>query len=218
MYKGFDENLRCRGFQYETGKTYEENAAKLCEKGFHACEMPLDVFRYYPPGAKSRYCEVELTDPSGEGSDDSKRVAKKIEIGAEIGIPGLIKAHVDYVKSNTTTEYTDPEKATAGNSGAATAGDSGAATAGDSGAATARGRAAVGAEGIACARGNDVKVKGGLGSILVLVEEKTDDWRIDDWKVVEVDGEIIKPDTWYELKNGEVVEVEVWYEESRSGM
>ena len=210
MYKGFDENLRCRGFQYETGKTYEENAAKLCEKGFHACEMPLDVFRYYPPGAKSRYCEVELTDPSGEGSDDSKRVAKKIEIGAEIGIPGLIKAHVDYVKSNTTTEYTDPEKATAGNSGAATAGDSGAATA--------RGRAAVGAEGIACARGNDVKVKGGLGSILVLVEEKTDDWRIDDWKVVEVDGEIIKPDTWYELKNGEVVEVEVWYEESRSGM
>ena len=274
MYKGFDENLRCRGFQYETGKTYEENAAKLCEKGFHACEMPLDVFRYYPPGAKSRYCEVELTDPSGEGSDDSKRVAKKIEIGAEIGIPGLIKAHVDYVKSNTTTEYTDPEKATAGNSGAATAGDSGAATAGDRGAATAgnygaatagnygaatagnsgaatagdygaatagdsgaatagnsgaatagdrgaataRGRAAVGAEGIACARGNDVKVKGGLGSILVLVEEKTDDWRIDDWKVVEVDGEIIKPDTWYELKNGEVVEVEVWYEESRSGM
>ena len=210
MYKGFDENLRCRGFQYETGKTYEENAAKLCEKGFHACEMPLDVFRYYPPGAKSRYCEVELTDPSGEGSDDSKRVAKKIEIGAEIGIPGLIKAHVDYVKSNTTTEYTDPEKATAGNSGAATAGDRGAATA--------RGRAAVGAEGIACARGNDVKVKGGLGSILVLVEEKTDDWRIDDWKVVEVDGEIIKPDTWYELKNGEVVEVEVWYEESRSGM
>lgn len=183
MYKGFDENLRCRGFQYETGETYEEKAAELCKKGFHACEKPLDVFRYYPPGAESRYCEVELTDPSSEESDDSKRVAKKIKIGAEIGIPGLVKAHIDYVKSNTTTEYTDP------------------------GAATARGRAAVGAEGIACARGNNVKVKGGLGSILVLVEEKTDSWKIDDWKVVEVDGEAIKPDTWYKLKNGEIVEV-----------
>ena len=65
----------------------------------------------------------------------------------------------------------------------------------------------MGAEGIACARGNNVKVKGGLGSILVLVEEKIDSWEIDNWKVVEVDGEIIKPDTWYKLKNGEVVEV-----------
>ena len=65
----------------------------------------------------------------------------------------------------------------------------------------------MGAKGIACARGNNVKVKGGLGAILVLAEEKTDSWEIDNWKVVEVDGENIKPDTWYELKNGEAVEV-----------
>lgn len=61
---------------------------------------------------------------------------------------------------------------------------------------------------MACARGNGVKVKGGLGSVLVLVEENPGDYDIAAWKAVEVDGEIIKPDTWYGLKNGEVIETE----------
>lgn len=64
MYKGFDKNLKCRDFQYEIGKTYEEPTAELCEKGFHACEYPLDVFGYYAPGDMSRYCEVDLDDVS----------------------------------------------------------------------------------------------------------------------------------------------------------
>lgn len=71
-FKGFDKNLKCRGFQYEIGKEYEEDKAKLCDSGFHACENPLDVFGYYPP-VDSRYCEVELEDVSEEMSDDSKR-------------------------------------------------------------------------------------------------------------------------------------------------
>lgn len=58
-YKGFDKDLKCRGFQYEIGKEYEENAADICHKGFRACENPMDVFGYYNP-ADSRYCEVDL--------------------------------------------------------------------------------------------------------------------------------------------------------------
>lgn len=57
-YKGFDKGLRCKGFQFEIGKEYEEKEAKACSCGFHACEHPLDVFGYYAP-SESRYCEVE---------------------------------------------------------------------------------------------------------------------------------------------------------------
>lgn len=88
-YKGFDKGLKCRDFQYEIGKEYEEERAEICDTGFHACENPLDVFGYYAP-ADSRYCEVEL-DANNQKLDDSKRVGKKISIKAEIGIAGIIK-------------------------------------------------------------------------------------------------------------------------------
>ncbi|EIY19749.1 hypothetical protein, partial [Phocaeicola dorei] len=98
--------------------------------------------------------------------------------------------------------------ATAGYSGAATAGDRGAATAGNYGAATARGKASTGSNGLSVARGNNVRVKGGIGSILVIAEEKEDTHDIVDWKAVLVDGEVVKADTWYRLENGELVEVD----------
>ena len=94
-YKGFNEDLRCRDFQYEVGKEYEENRAELCECGFHACENPIDVFNYYPP-ADSRYCEVELSDVADEESSDSKRCGKRIKINAEIGIKGIVDAFVKF--------------------------------------------------------------------------------------------------------------------------
>ena len=97
--------------------------------------------------------------------------------------------------------------ATAGNHGAATAGASSAATAGNYGAATSRGFSTVGKNGIACARGNDVKVMGGIGAILVIAEEKRDSYDIDCWKAFVVDGEKIKADTWYGLRDGELVEL-----------
>ena len=151
-YKGFDKDLKCRGFQYEIGKEYECAAAVACETGFHACERPLDVFSYYPP-ASSRYCEVEQSGETNASSDDSEVASTKIKIGAEIGIPGLVKAQIEYVKAHTTMEYTDPKAATAGNRGAATAGYRGAATAGYWGAATAgyRGAATAGYWGAATA-------------------------------------------------------------------
>ena len=230
-YKGFDKDLKCRGYQYEIGKTYEEPKAELCKSGFHACKVPLDVLEYYSP-ANSRYCEVDLDGVSDEQSDDSKVAGSKIKIGAEIGIPGLVKAHVEWVKSNITNEHNGGKAATAGyygvatagNRGAATAGDCGVATAGDRGvatagnrgaatagyygAATSRGRSEVGRNGIACVRGNDIKVKGGIGAILVIGIENLDNHNIKEWKAVVVDGEAIKADTWYTLVGGEMVEIE----------
>lgn len=200
-YKAFDKDLSCRGFKYEVGKEYEETGSiKACEKGFHACPYPLDVFGYYAP-AGSRFCEVEQSGKIDDSESD-KVCSSKIRIGAELDIRGLVKASVSFVKERCTNECNaDPGKP-------ATAGDRGAATAGDSGAATARGKASTGSNGLSVARGNNVQVKGGIGAILVIAEEGEDTCDIVDWKAVLVDGEVVKADTWYRLENGELVEVD----------
>ena len=207
-YKGFNKDMKCRDFQYEVGKEYEmDGDIEACERGFHACPNPIDVFSYYPP-ATSRYCEVEQGGKLDESESD-KVCSSKIKIGAELTIPGIVKAAISYVRSRCTNENNaEPGKpATAGSYGAATAGDSGAATAGFRGAATSRGRSSVGKNGLAVARGNNVKVKGGLGAILVIAEENARDYDINAWKAVVVDGNNIKADTWYRLVDGEFKEV-----------
>ena len=192
-YKAFDKDLSCRGFKYEVGKEYEETGdIKACEKGFHACPYPLDVFGYYAP-AGSRFCEVEQSGKI-DGSESDKVCSSKIRIGAELDIRGLVKAAVSFVKERCTNECNaEPGKP---------------ATAGDYGAATARGKASTGSNGLSMARGNNVQVKGGIGAILVIAEEGEDTYDIVDWKAVVVDGEIVKADTWYRLENGELVEVD----------
>ena len=216
-YKGVNKDLTAYGgFKYVPGKEYE-CAGKIvaCGNGFHACERPLDVLSYYAP-ATSRYFEAEQYGELSRENTDSKVASRKIKIGAEIGIPGLVKAQIEYVKAHTTAEYTDPDQATAGDRGAATAGDSGAATAGafgaatagDSGAATSRGLVSVGKNGCGLVRGSGIKARGGIGSILVFCVENQDDFGIKEWKAAVVDGEDIKADTWYTLKDGILVEVE----------
>lgn len=80
-YKAFDKDLSCRGFKYEVGKEYEETGyIKACEKGFHACPYPLDVFGYYAP-AGSRFCEVEQSGKIDDSESD-KVCSSKIRIGA----------------------------------------------------------------------------------------------------------------------------------------
>ena len=192
-YKAFDKDLSCRGFKYEVGKEYEETGdIKACEKGFHACPYPLDVFGYYTP-AGSRFCEVEQSGKIDDSESD-KVCSSKIRIGAELDIRGLVKAAVSYVKERCTNECNaDPGKP---------------ATAGDYGAATARGKASTGSNGLSVARGSNVQVKGGIGAILVIAEEREDTYDIVDWKAVLVDGKIVKADTWYRLENGELVEVD----------
>ena len=117
-FKGFDNELKCRGFQYEVGGEYEEDSASCCNRGFHACENPLDVFAYYPP-AEARYCEVEQSGKIDKSGDNSKVASTKIKIGAEIGLSGIIKAGVKF-----TLEKVKFEEATTGDcSGALATGD-----------------------------------------------------------------------------------------------
>ena len=125
-YKGFNEDLRCRDFQYEVGKEYEENRAELCECGFHACENPIDVFNYYPP-TDSRYCEVELSDVADEESSDSKRCGKRIKINAEIGIKGIVDAFVKFTMDRVDWKK-DKSNNTGDRSAATNTGDRSAAT------------------------------------------------------------------------------------------
>ena len=153
--KGFDKNLRCRGFQYEVGGEYTEETAELCNRGPHACENPLDTLRYYRPG-DSRYCEVEIEDNGQRSSYDSKVCGKHIKIGAEIGLKGVINAGVRFVfdKCESATE----ENASGWRGNADASGDSGnAAASGWSGNAAASGErgnaAASGERGNAAASG-----------------------------------------------------------------
>ena len=208
-YKGFNPDMTCRDFQYEEGKKYEiSGKIECCENGFHACEDPLDCFNYYTPG-QSVYHEVEQSGEISRKNDgDSKIASSKIKIGAKIDIAKIVNLHFDFVKSRTTFENTDPNQASAGAYGAASAGENGAASAGAYGAAVSKGSAAVGQNGIACARGNNCKVKGGLGAILVIAEENDYDNDIKEWKAFVVDGEKVKADTYYALKDGEIVEAE----------
>ena len=191
-YKGFDKDLKCRDFQYEIGKKYEEERAEICDTGFHACENPLDVFGYYAP-ADSRYCEVEL-DANDQKSDDSKRVGKKISIKAEIGIAGIVKAGLEYIKDQ--VNWDDDKKSNTGDWSAAT-------NTGNRSAATVEGK-----ESVAMAIGCNSKAKGSIGCFIVLAEWKEFEdgtYHIADVKSAKVDGVKIKPDTFYKLVNGEFI-------------
>ena len=205
-FKGFNRDMTCRDFQYEEGKEYETDKAEACECGFHASEYPLDVFSYYPPGT-SVYHEVEQSGKLDKSESD-KVASTKIKIGARIDIAGIVKAAISYIKERITNENNaEPGKeATAGDSGAATAGFSGAATAGDRGAATSRGCSSSGKDGLSVARGNNVRVRGGLGAVLVIAEECSDSYEIKDWLAVVVDGVNVKANTWYKLQDGVLIE------------
>lgn len=199
-YKGFDKDLKCRGFQYEVGKEYEEENASLCAKGFHACENPLDTFRYYAP-TNSRYCEVEIEDNGQRSSYDSKVCGKHIKIGAEIGLKGVINAGVRFVFDKCESATEENASGVSGN----------AAASGWSGTAVASGKyctaSADGDQCIAVAWGEESRARGKLGTYIV-VSERDDDGNIIDAKIVRVDGESVKENTWYTLQNGEISEVE----------
>ena len=214
LYKGFDKDLKCRGFQYEIGKEYTHaGKVKCCESGFHACENPMDVLEYYPPNKTSRFCEVE-----GDGQEDkegNKSCFERIKIVAEIGLTGLIQAGIKFCFNR--VKWTDKTSATGYKSGASATGDySGASATGNCSGASATGYksgASAGKGSVAISVGRETRAKGAIGSWLVLTEchhdkEKGEDF-IDLVRVVKVDGKIIKADTWYTLKKGKFVKAKL---------
>ena len=209
-FKGFDKNLKCRNYQYEIGKDFEENGdIKACNKGFHFCENPADVFSYYPPsdnGDLNRYCEVEGSGRTDKDSEDSKVACSQIHISAEIGIKGLVNAWVKFILDK--VNWDDKKESNTGNYSAATnTGDRSVATnTGDQSAASVEGK-----DSIAIVTGKDSKAKGGLGCWVVLTERGKWDgetYPILCVKAFKVDGEKIKADTYYRLVNGKPKEVE----------
>ena len=230
LFKGFDKDLKCRGFQFYVGEEYEEKKAELCNSGFHACENPLDCFSYYDPTG-SRFCEVELDATEEKNSEDSKRVGKHIKIGAEIGIKGIIDAAIKFIfeKSDVldganaattgdganaaTTGYSANAATTGDGANAATTGDganaattgyrANAATTGDGANAATTGYRANASvcSGVAVSIGIDGSAKGKIGCFIVLSE----------W-------EFSKDKNKYEIKNckstkvdGKIIKEDVFY-------
>ena len=224
-YKGFNKDMTCRDFKYEEGKEYEEPSVEICNHGFHACEYPLDCLGYYAPN-KSVYHEVKQFGEIQKQSEDSKVASTKIKIGAEISIAGIVKAAIEYttkrMKKESDSDDSNGASSATGYKGASSAtGDYGASSAtGNCGASSATGYCgsaeAGDSDSVAVAWGYHGKAKGVLGSHLVLADwegnEKNywtkNEWKFKGAKMVRVDGDNIKPDTWYTMKDGEIVEVE----------
>ena len=219
-YKAFKPGMICKDKQYAENTDYEEGGGKICAKGMmHYCVNPFDVLNFYDlvdeSGKFSDFAEVKALDQPISGSD-GKFATKKLHIGAKLSFAGFIKACIDYTKEQTIVNMPKSDVATGdyakiGSSGfSAQIGSSGGyAKIGSSG-----GSAKIdstGVDSVICCAGHGCTVKAKIGSWITLAE-----WEYSEEKgrsvprfvkTEYVDGEKIKPDTWYQLKNGEFVEV-----------
>ena len=235
-YKGFNKDMTCLDFRYEEGKEYETEDAKACNYGFHACEYPLDCLGYYNP-AQSVYHEVEQSGKLSRKNHDSKVASTKIKIGAEISIAGMVKAAIEYTRERA-KESEDAHNtgdcgasSNTGDRGASSnTGDYGASSnTGNCGASSNTGNCGASSNtgyrgaaeanhpnSVAVAWGPESKAKGVKGATLVFAEWESNggaSWEEETWTfkgsmMVRVDGENIKEDTWYTMKNGEIVAAE----------
>ena len=213
-FKGFNKDLTCRGYQYEEGKEFHTERAECCDTGFHACEYPLDCFGYYDP-AHSVYHEVELSGEMDKSGDNTKVCATDIKIGARLSIAGLVKMAIDFTMSKVNKEAGSDER----HGFASATGDYGASSAtGYKGASSVSDPT-----GVAVAWGHEARAKGCKGAHLILSDWKyvgarysdgdymdpydKESWELTGAKMVVVDGENIKEDTYYCCIEGEIVEV-----------
>lgn len=204
-FKGFNKDLTCRGYQYEEGKEFHTERAECCDTGFHACEYPLDCFGYYDP-AHSVFHEVELSGEMDKSRDNTKVCATDIKIGARLSIAGLVKMAIDFTMSKVNKEAGSDER----HGFASATGYKGASSVSDP-------------TGVAVAWGHEARAKGCKGSHLILSDWKyvgarysdgdymdpydKESWELTGAKMVVVDGENIKEDTYYRCIEGEIVEV-----------
>ena len=201
-YKAFDENMRCRGFQYEVGKEYDMNGdIKCCKRGFHACESPMEVWDYYDM-LTSRFAEVEQSGKISAEGDTTKVCSSHIKIKAELKLADIINVGVEWLKDLTSPSKIKDDSATLNDKGfdKKQIGSSGDYALIDS----------TGEDSVIMCAGLRSVAKAKIGSWITLSE-----WKQDDRKgrlvpvcvkTERVDGIKIKPDTWYKLQDGEFVE------------
>lgn len=212
-YKGFDKNLQCRGLQYEVGKEYEMSGKiKVCERGFHACESPLEVLDHYPMFGndleRNRFCEVEQSGNVDREEESTKVCSSKIKIKAELKLSDLINLGVKWIKEQVKFKKSDNNIEDLGNY--AQIGSSGySAKIGSSG-----NYAKIESSGedcVICCAGQNSMVKAKKGSWITLSEwvYSTEKSRYVPKcvKTEYVDGERVKADVWYKLIDGEFKEV-----------
>ena len=227
-YKGFNPGLICKDKQYQENTVFEEPEAKICEKGMHFCENPFDVLDYYDlirsDGTPNEFAKVEALDEP-KTDDKKKFCSRKLKIGVKLGLSGFVKACVDFVLEKTIAEMPSENVdsgnyAQIGSSGYyAQIGSSGnSARIGSSGNSARIGSSGnyaqincTGSDSVICCAGHGSVVKAPIGCWITLAE-----WKYDGAKqrcvpvcvkTEYVDGEKIKADTPYTLKNGEFVEV-----------
>lgn len=217
-YKGFDKNLRCRDFQYKIGGIYKmDGKIKVCNRGFHACESPFDVFDHYTM-IDSRFCVVEQDGNISKEDRGTKICSSKIKIKAELKLADMINLGVEWLKEITSPEKIKTSIKDNSSGGNAQIGSSGyGAKIGSSGYGAKIGSSGDGAQidstgedcVIMCAGINSV-AKASKGSWITLSE-----WSYSEEKQRHipicvktefVDGEKIKGDTYYNLKGGVFVE------------
>ena len=210
-YKAFAPGMICRGKQYAENTDYEEAVGAICGKGMmHYCVNPFDTLNFYDlvgeNGKFSDFAEVEALDPPVSGSD-GKFAAKKLHIGAKLSFAGFVKACIDYTKEQTIDNMPKSEIGTGDSAQIGSSGDS--AQIGSSG--NYAKINSTGEDSVICCAGSGSVVKAKAGSWITLAE-----WEYSDEKgrfaprcvkTEYVDGEKIKADTWYRLKNGEFEEV-----------
>ena len=228
-YKAFGKNMQCLNFQYEVGKEYEmDGEIKCCTRGFHACKSPMEVWDYYDM-LSSRYAEVEQSGKIDKEENSTKVCSSRIKIKAELKLADIIDIGVEWLKEITSPSKVKTTDKLVDNSGDyAKIGSSGNyAQIGSSGYSAKIGSsgnyAQIGSSGnyaqicstgedsvIMCA-GNSSIAKAEVGSWITLAEWKWSDEKEHNVpvcvKTEYVDGENIKADTWYQLKNGKFVEV-----------
>ena len=210
-YKAFDKNMRCRDFQYEVGKEYEmDGDIKCCNRGFHACKNPLEVWNYYDM-LNSRFAEVEQSGKIDEEGNSTKVCSSHIKIKAELKLADIIKVGVEWLKDITSpskfktdgalNDNGDRNKQIGSSGNSAKIGSSGNSAKIDS----------TGEDSVIMCAGNNSMAKAKAGSWITLLEWE---WNNEKSRYVPtcvkteyVDGENIKADTWYRLQKGEFIEV-----------
>ena len=200
-YKAFDKNMQCRGFQYEVGKEYEmDGEIKCCNRGFHACKSPMEVWSYYDM-LNSRYAEVEQSGKIEKEENSTKVCSSRIKIKDELKLADIINIGVEWLKDITSPSKVKTDSTLSSSGYSAQIGSSGYSAKIDS----------TGEDSVIMCAGNNSKAKAKIGSWITLAEWEWSNEKKRDVpacvKTEYVDGKNIKADTWYKLENGAFVEV-----------